>query len=103
MVNIRRSGIEQERRVKKHLEAQGWYVIRSAGSHGSFDLVAIHKDLKQIKFIQLKYGSENYLKYGTKDKTDYSWIVGDFRVDFELMKLRKYENLNSNDVSPHQA
>ena len=29
-----------EYKVKKLLEAQGWYVVRSAGSHGAADLIA---------------------------------------------------------------
>lgn len=88
-----KSGIRQEYRIKKLLESQGWLVTRSAGSHGYADLIAIHKEKKQIKILQLKYGSENYLKYGNKDKNDYSWINGLFDVSFELMKIEPYKRL----------
>jgi len=32
-----------EYRVKKYLEKKGYFVVRSAGSHGIFDLIAIEK------------------------------------------------------------
>ena len=95
-IMVFRSGIKQEYRVKKHLEAQGWLVTRSAGSHGYADLIAIHREKKQIRFIQLKYGSEKYLKYGNKDKNDYSWINNVFLASFELMKLRKHDQIIDN-------
>ncbi|MEM5828279.1 MAG: hypothetical protein QW197_02115 [Candidatus Aenigmatarchaeota archaeon] len=43
-----------EYRVKKLLENAGYIVVRSAGSHGLFDLVAIHPITKNILFIQVK-------------------------------------------------
>ena len=36
-----RKGTDFERRVKHELEDAGWFVVRSAGSHGPVDLVAI--------------------------------------------------------------
>lgn len=92
-------GIRQEHRYKAHLKALGWLVTRSAGSHGAFDLVAIHKDLKQIKFIQLKYGSEKYLKYGNLDKNDYAWLNDKFDVSFELIKLVPHKRIINQDDS----
>lgn len=38
----------------KRYEAQGYYVVRSAGSHGLFDLVAIHLDRKEVVLIDCK-------------------------------------------------
>ena len=46
-------GANYERAVKKELEKEGYSVIRSAGSHGIFDLVAWKSD--KILFIQVKY------------------------------------------------
>ena len=40
MTNYSRGAIF-ERKVKKAFEDEGWVVIRSAGSHGQFDLVCI--------------------------------------------------------------
>ena len=36
-------GANFERRVRRSLETQGWYVIRSAGSHGLVDLIAFRQ------------------------------------------------------------
>ena len=40
--NNRRRGDEFERRTKADLEMRGWVVVRSAGSLGPADLVALH-------------------------------------------------------------
>jgi len=45
-------GHRRELIARKILEAQGYNVIRSAGSHGPWDLVA-YKD-REIRFIQIK-------------------------------------------------
>lgn len=45
-------GAYQERKLKRELEASGFYVVRSSGSHGRFDLVAISDD--KLLLIQLK-------------------------------------------------
>jgi len=47
-------GAKKEYEIKKILESDGFYVIRSAGSHGVFDLVAFNE--YEIRFIQSKYG-----------------------------------------------
>ena len=62
-------GRAHEYQVKKELEKDGWLVIRAAGSHGLFDLVAIkqpsnyisHKN-GQILLIQCKTG-KSYAKW----------------------------------------
>ncbi|MEM3845057.1 MAG: hypothetical protein QXU98_05090 [Candidatus Parvarchaeota archaeon] len=35
------NGANRERRIMKKLESEGWYCIRSAGSHGVVDIVAL--------------------------------------------------------------
>lgn len=50
-------GAAFERRVKKQLERLGYYVIRSAGSHGYADLAAFQAHRRPL-LIQCKYGSE---------------------------------------------
>ena len=45
-------GYNKELKAKHELEAEGYIVIRSAGSHGACDLVAI--DINFIRLIQLK-------------------------------------------------
>lgn len=52
MTNYSR-GATFERKIKKEYEGDGWYVIRSAGSRGPVDLVAIHWQLG-VELIQCK-------------------------------------------------
>lgn len=54
-------GIKYEYKIKKELEHQGYYVIRSAGSHGIYDLVGIHWERQEVVLVQCKYGSEKYI------------------------------------------
>jgi len=46
------TGYRIERRAVKMLEDLGYIVVRSAGSHGPFDLVAISPD--DIRLVQIK-------------------------------------------------
>jgi len=48
-----RKGADFERRVRKIIESEGGFVVRSAGSKGVFDLIAIYPDGK-IFGIQCK-------------------------------------------------
>lgn len=50
-------GTAFERRIQHWLEGKGYLVIRSAGSHGIFDLIAISSS--KIFGIQLKAYNEN--------------------------------------------
>ena len=56
-------GYNYEREVKEQLEKQGYFVIRSAGSHSAIDLIAFlinaPKGLK-VLFLQLKRGKKIY-------------------------------------------
>jgi len=49
------AGRDYERKVKRFLMMMGFFAMRSAGSHGPFDVVAIDRD--QVLFIQCKLGS----------------------------------------------
>jgi len=64
-----RKGYSLERNVKLHLESQGYYVIRSAGSHGIADLMAKKPD-ELCYFIQLKSGTK-ITKYEKKRIEDF--------------------------------
>ena len=50
-MNYRR-GSAFERKVKEMLELDGYYVVRSAGSHGVADLVAVKPG--EVLFVQCK-------------------------------------------------
>ncbi len=46
-----------ERRVRRHLEREGWFVVRAAGSRGPLDLVALRSDGRggcEARLIQCK-------------------------------------------------
>ena len=49
-----RKGAKYEYYVKKTLEEKGYLVVRSAGSHGPFDLVAIDIKKREILLVQVK-------------------------------------------------
>ena len=51
-MNNYRRGADFERRVCKYFEKQGYFTIRSSGSHGLIDLVAIKAG--EVKLIQCK-------------------------------------------------
>lgn len=46
-------GASFERKIKKQLEEEGCFCVRSAGSHGPVDLVCIN-ETKEVLFIQCK-------------------------------------------------
>jgi len=50
MTNYRR-GYALELRAKKELEIAGYYVMRSSGSHGACDLIALNQE--EIRLIQV--------------------------------------------------
>ncbi len=49
-------GVEKERELMKTLEAAGYNVMRTAGSHGTFDIIALGPT--GVRFIQVKRGKE---------------------------------------------
>ena len=53
MTNYSR-GRYYEYKAKKELEAQGYTILRSAGSHGPWDLTAF-KDEEPVRCVQIKY------------------------------------------------
>ena len=55
-----------ERKAKKELEDEGYYVMKSGGSLGVFDVIAINE--KRVRLIQVKSTQVNWdLKYFSKD------------------------------------
>jgi Holliday junction resolvase len=48
-----RKGVRYEYYVKQLLEEKGYLVVRTAGSHGPFDLVAIDKEKREILLVQV--------------------------------------------------
>jgi Holliday junction resolvase len=48
-----RKGARYEYYVKQLLEERGYLVVRTAGSHGPFDLIAIDKGKREILLVQV--------------------------------------------------
>lgn len=82
------NGRAKEYRVKKQWEKAGYTVLRTAGSHGFADLIAV-KDKdglrgKEVVFIQCK---PSYLpeKSVYRIKKENTWLNDDIRCRFEIL------------------
>lgn len=83
-------GSRREREYKKMLEAQGYEVIRTAGSKSDFDLIAIKENENgiEVKKIQVKSNYSNtkifLLAKRLKEKYNYEKIkiVGATKKDY---------------------
>lgn len=64
------SGCNFERRVKKHLEKLGYYVIRSAGSKGQIDIVAVSTDFMHMRMDTLLIQCKHGVKISEKERDD---------------------------------
>ena len=64
MTNYQR-GYRLELLAKRELIARGYYVVRSAGSHGAVDLVA----MKEKELLLIQVGT-----YGSKDEQDFELL-----------------------------
>jgi Holliday junction resolvase len=54
-----KSGYRAEHRAMLMLKREGYYPVRSAGSHGKFDVIGIgEKDFKLIQVKRVKFGSK---------------------------------------------
>jgi len=85
-----------EYKVKEILERSGYIVFRSAGSHGLFDLIALHPITKTILFIQVKKNfkkDENIKKSREilKDFGDFAKVY--FQVWYKELRNFKVKNL----------
>ena len=78
-------GARQENQLKKIKEAEGAYVMRSAGSHGVFDIIAVYPDrveLIQVKTLGQKVDLERLLSIPVPPNVT-KWIYfKPFRKDF---------------------
>ena len=78
-------GARQENQLKKIKEAEGAYVIRSAGSKGLFDLVVIypkHTQLIQVKTYGQKVDLEPLWAFPLPHNTSIWIYYKPFRKDF---------------------
>ena len=66
------AGRRFEYKVKKYYENKGYTVLRTSGSHGFADLVAIKNDARIIVFIQCK--NRKPTKQETKEFEEFDWL-----------------------------
>lgn len=83
-------GARREYSIKAKLGKDGYYCMRSAGSHGPADLICIHPERKQILLIQSKVG-----RLSAKQKKDaenaLKWLEGlDYAVTAQVWDDEKY-------------
>ena len=84
-------GYQFEQRCKKQLERAGWYVIRSAGSHGLVDICSLRQG--EVMLLQLSipgYKSpreRDQLRELAKENKCRAFIVsrGDKHTNFRIM------------------
>lgn len=60
-------GHERERQVRRHLEKEGWWTCRAAGSLGDADVVAL-KRFKRARLIEVKSTSKTYERFQPADR-----------------------------------
>jgi len=58
------NGARRERRIMKKLEQEGWFCIRSAGSHSPIDIIAMMPISEHLKLLDKKAEKE---KWGNED------------------------------------
>lgn len=77
-------GIRFEYKIRDKYRALGYYVIRSAGSHGAYDLVCIHPQKREVLLLQLKRGSKAYIN--SFDKPNNNLSGENYTVKEEIIK-----------------
>ena len=79
-------GRSREYRIANKLRDEGLEVYRMAGSHSSFDLIALDKVTRIITFIQVKPKS---MSNNAKNKIQLfnSWVEGDWRAKTCVVSL----------------
>jgi len=74
-------GRRKEYKVVNKYKEQGFEISqRTAGSHSPFDVIAVNKELRIIKLIQVK--PDNFKK--EKLNLEFNWLNNMFRVEFSV-------------------
>jgi len=78
-------GRRKEYKICNELKEAGFEIVqRTAGSHSPVDIIAIHKELGEIKLIQAK--PDNFSEIGEfKLLQEHKWLNGWFEVTFEVL------------------
>ena len=80
------NGRAREYRIKKKWEECGFTVVRSAGSHSMFDLVAINPGVKTIALIQVKPDEKSVEKEKKRLEGIKKMFDGNYIVQVTVMK-----------------
>jgi Holliday junction resolvase len=78
-------GRNKEYKIRNQLINEGFYIVqRTAGSHSPIDIIAIDKNIRVIKLIQVKPDSlsENQK---IKIESEMNWLNNVFRVEFRVL------------------
>lgn len=67
-----RYGRDKEYLIQNMLQSEGYYTIRSAGSHTAVDIVALHKEKQKVVLLQVKSTKDfksavTYLRQGYEE------------------------------------
>jgi Holliday junction resolvase len=77
-------GRKKEYKIMKEYKENGWVCLRSAGSHGFADVIAIHPTQKIVHFIQAKPNGYS-LKEIDKLEKENKWVNDIFKCHFLVM------------------
>ena len=55
-----RNGVKREYRIMKKLEKEGWFCVRSAGSHSPIDIIAMMPIAEHLKLLDKKAEKEKW-------------------------------------------
>ena len=80
-----KKGRDFEYKIKHSLERRGYRCLRSAGSHGEYDLVA-YKD-NTFLFIQCKLNKKSKIIKFVPNGKAYFLLIGNKREMFKLLKV----------------
>ena len=86
-----RKGRRKEYMICDNLKSEGFDIVqRTKGSHSPFDIIAINKTLRVIKFIQSKRTLKENMNFvdgllKNKIEGEYLWLNNAFRCEFEVM------------------
>lgn len=102
-MNKYRKGADKERQLKHLLEKWGWFVVRSAGSKGELDLVAIRngravglqvkigrigqEEMQQLSALAARLSIPVYAVLWNKEKR--KWLV--IGTDGERYTIRRFK------------
>ena len=78
------NGRRKEYKIKREFEKLGYIVLRTAGSHGFADLIAIEIREKRIIFIQCK--PNNFSKKKEIElNQEYEFINNEYQCEFKVI------------------